>query len=175
MSFRRVLRKLDGFGRAPPHSIRFLWYGGCKRPTLPSRAAGLDVCEKVSQTGLYICFPDDGEWFLYPHDAFLRTFLASKKISKRFWAEKTEWSPQRTLELANKAYSLYLTRNPQEQAQLLRIVLLNCAIDVATVHPTYRKPFDLIFSRAKNEEWSGREDLNLRPPGPELKDPTRKE
>lgn len=27
---------------------------------------------------------------------------------------------QRTLELANKAYSLYLTRNPQEQAQLLQ-------------------------------------------------------
>jgi hypothetical protein len=34
---------------------------------------------------------------------------------------------------------------------------------------TYRKPFDLIFERAKNEEWSGREDLNLRPPGPELR------
>ena len=32
----------------------------------------------------------------------------------------------------------------------------------------YRKPFDLIFERAKNEDWSGREDLNLRPPGPEL-------
>ena len=33
--------------------------------------------------------------------------------------------------------------------------------------PTYRKPFDVIFQRAKNEDWSGREDLNLRPPGPE--------
>jgi hypothetical protein len=70
---------------------------------------------------------------------------------------------QRTLELANKAYSLYLTRNPQEQAQLLRMVLLNCAIDGTTVQPTYRKPFDLIFERAKTEQWSGREDLNLRP------------
>jgi DNA invertase Pin-like site-specific DNA recombinase len=77
---------------------------------------------------------------------------------------------QRTLELANKAYSLYLTRNPQEQAQLLRMVLLNCAIDGTTVQPTYRKPFDLIFARAKTEEWSGREDLNLRPPGPEFGD-----
>jgi site-specific DNA recombinase len=74
---------------------------------------------------------------------------------------------QRTLELANKAYSLYLTRNPQEQAQLLKMVLLNCAVDSATVQPTYRKPFDLIFERAKCEDWSGREDLNLRPPGPE--------
>jgi site-specific DNA recombinase len=63
---------------------------------------------------------------------------------------------QRTLELANKAYSLYLTRSPQEQAHLLRMVLLNCAIDGATVQPTYRKPFDLIFARAKDEDWSGR-------------------
>ena len=74
---------------------------------------------------------------------------------------------QRTLELANKAYSLYLTRNPEEQAQLLKMVLLNCAVDGATVHPTYRKPFDLIFERAKNEDWSGRADLNCRPLAPQ--------
>ena len=76
---------------------------------------------------------------------------------------------QRTLELANKAYSLYLTRTPAEQAQRLRLVLLNCAVDGASVRPTYKKPFDLIFQRAKKQEWSGREDLNLRPPGPETK------
>ncbi|MGA2990145.1 MAG: hypothetical protein ABSD88_06690 [Candidatus Korobacteraceae bacterium] len=74
---------------------------------------------------------------------------------------------QRCLELANKAYFLYLTRKPAEQAELLRKVLLNCSIDAVSVSPTYRKPFDLIFQRAKNEDWSGREDLNLRPPGPE--------
>jgi len=74
---------------------------------------------------------------------------------------------KRILELANKAYSLYLTRNSAEQAQLLKMVLLNCTIDATTVQPTYRKPFDLIFQRAKKQEWSGREDLNLRPPGPE--------
>jgi site-specific DNA recombinase len=63
---------------------------------------------------------------------------------------------QRTLELANKAYSLYLTRSSAEQAQLLKMVLLNCTIDATSVHPTYRKPFDLIFQRAKKQEWSGR-------------------
>jgi site-specific DNA recombinase len=113
------------------------------------------------------------------------------RIPEEFWERKmTEWTreersiqdalarleqptnkqlltAQRTLELANKAYSLYLTRNSEEQAELLRMVLLNCAIDGASVHPTYRKPFDLIFERARNQEWSGREDLNLRPPGPE--------
>jgi len=61
---------------------------------------------------------------------------------------------KRILELANKAYSLYLTQNPTEQAKLLGIVFLNCSIDAASVWPSYRKPFDLIFQRAGNEEWS---------------------
>ena len=40
-------------------------------------------------------------------------------------------------------------------------------IDAVSLYPTYRKPFDMIYRRAKTHEWSGREDLNLRPPGPE--------
>jgi DNA invertase Pin-like site-specific DNA recombinase len=115
------------------------------------------------------------------------------KIPEDFWARKmSEWraeeqriqtaitglsesnverhlSARRILELANKAHSLYLTQNPTEQAKLLRLVLLNCSIDALSVYPTYRKPFDIIFQRAKNEQWSGREDLNLRPPGPETR------
>ena len=74
---------------------------------------------------------------------------------------------ERVLELANKAHFLYLTRNHAERGQLLKHVLLNCETDGAKLTPTYRKPFDVIFERAKREEWSGREDLNLRPPGPE--------
>ena len=74
---------------------------------------------------------------------------------------------ERTFELAQKAHFLYLTRNHAERAELLKMVLLNCATDGVSLSPAYRKPFDLIFKRAKNEEWSGREDLNLRPPGPE--------
>src|SRR6266852_9892184 len=112
-------------------------------------------------------------------------------ISAEFWQRKTaEWhqeeqqillalqgleqaSPdllltaKRTFELANKAYFLYVTQNSMEQAKLLKMVLLNCRFDGVSLYPTYRKPFDLIFQRAKNQEWSGREDLNLRPPGPE--------
>ena len=114
------------------------------------------------------------------------------KIDEQFWSRKMfEWreqerslqgaaeslrtsvpqnralSTQRILELANKAHFLYLTRNHAERGQLLKMVLLNCATDGVKVRPTYRKPFDLIFQRVKNEDWSGREDLNLRPPGPE--------
>jgi site-specific DNA recombinase len=119
------------------------------------------------------------------------------KISEEFWQRKqSDWQAEefrikslivglgenksgeqildmrRILELAHSAHSLYLTRKPAEQAELLRKVLLNCSIDAVSLYPTYRKPFDLIFNRAKNEEWSGREDLNLRPPGPEPDFPT---
>jgi site-specific DNA recombinase len=99
------------------------------------------------------------------------------KITEAFWdARSVEWnqeeqqilmaldglerqSPERLLdgvrilELANKAYFLYLKQPPAEKAKLLRIVLSNCKIDAASVDPTYRKPFDLIFQRVKKEEW----------------------
>jgi site-specific DNA recombinase len=69
----------------------------------------------------------------------------------------------RILELANKARFLYVSQNPAEKAKLLKMVLSNCTLDSATLYPTYRKPFDLIFHRAKNEEWRGRRDSNPRP------------
>jgi site-specific DNA recombinase len=99
------------------------------------------------------------------------------KISEAFWeAKSSEWtqeeqqilmalqgseqqSPERILdgvrilELANKAYFLYLKQPPIEKAKLLRIVLSNCKIDAVSVDPIYRKPFDLIFQRVKKEEW----------------------
>jgi hypothetical protein len=113
------------------------------------------------------------------------------KIPEEFWERKmSEWraeeqqveialntpsdsyadrvlSARRILELANKAHFLYVTQKPAEQAKLLRKVLSNCSVDAVSLYPTYRKPFDVIFKRAKTKEWSGREDLNLRPPGPE--------
>jgi site-specific DNA recombinase len=72
----------------------------------------------------------------------------------------------RVFELANKAHFLYLTRNSAERGQLLKSVLLNCSTDGVSLWPTYRKPFDLIFQRAANKEWSGRADLNRGPPAP---------
>jgi hypothetical protein len=74
---------------------------------------------------------------------------------------------QRIFELANKAYSLYVSQNTVEKAKLLKTLFSNYSVDAVSVTPTYRKPFDMIFKRAHLEEWSGREDSNLRPPGPE--------
>ena len=112
------------------------------------------------------------------------------KIPEGFWMRKsTEWQAEeqqivaqqapvapktdrvldltRILELANKAYFLYVSQSPAEKGKLLKMVFSNCSIDAVSVYPTYRKPFDVISQRAKTKEWSGREDSNLRPPGPE--------
>ena len=109
------------------------------------------------------------------------------KITEEFWAKRSAlWQQEeqqillaiqglaqanpdrmidamRTLELANKAYFLYVKQEPAEKAKLLRIVLSNCAIDSASVYPTYRKPFGLILQHAKNGEWRARRDSNSRP------------
>ena len=67
---------------------------------------------------------------------------------------------ERIFELANKAYSLYVSQDSTEKAKLLRMLFSNCSISDVSVTPTYRKPFDIIFKRAKLEEWSGRLDSN---------------
>jgi hypothetical protein len=74
---------------------------------------------------------------------------------------------QRIFELANKAHSLYISQNSTEKAKLLKMIFSNFSVDAVSITATYRKPFDVIFKRVQLEEWSGREDSNLRPPGPE--------
>jgi hypothetical protein len=109
------------------------------------------------------------------------------KVSEDFWLRKTEeWQGEeqqimlaigglaeaksdrlldgaRILELANKAYSLYVRQNHAERAKLLKIVLSNCLLDSVSLYPTYRKPFDLILGAAKTGEWYARGDSNTRP------------
>ncbi len=111
------------------------------------------------------------------------------KISEEFWMRKSdEWQaeenqiraamhgletvrPERLLdaakilELANKAYFLYVKQNHTERAKLLKMVLSNCGIDAVSLYPTYRKPFNLIFQRVKTEEWCALGDSNTRPSG----------
>ena len=113
------------------------------------------------------------------------------KIAEVFWAQKNaEWQEEargielalealqtanpdqlltanRILELANRAYSLYVRQNAAQQGKLLAMVLSNCATDGVNLYPAYRKPFDLIFERAKTEEWRARRDSNPQPTAPE--------
>jgi site-specific DNA recombinase len=61
---------------------------------------------------------------------------------------------ERVFELANSAYSLYVSHGPAEKASLLKRLFSNCTVDAVNVTPTYRKPFDMIFERADLDEWS---------------------
>jgi site-specific DNA recombinase len=61
---------------------------------------------------------------------------------------------KKNLDLANKAYSLYVSRDLNEKARLLNTLLLTCSIDARSIVPTYRRPFDMIFNRVGLEEWS---------------------
>jgi site-specific DNA recombinase len=69
---------------------------------------------------------------------------------------------QKILELAQIAHSAYFTLNPHEQGKLVKMVLSNCRTDGVSLFPSYRKPFDLIAERAKNEEWRRERDSNPR-------------
>jgi site-specific DNA recombinase len=66
----------------------------------------------------------------------------------------------RILELANKAYSLYLKQNHQERAKLLRTVLSNCSLKDGNLYPVYKKPFDMIAKGIDFENWRPQRDLN---------------
>ena len=58
-------------------------------------------------------------------------------------------------ELANKAYSLYVSHDSGEKAKLLRMMCSNFSVDGLTVTPAYRYPFDLIFKRPRRENGRG--------------------
>ncbi len=106
-------------------------------------------------------------------------------ISEEFWRRKTnEWrleeeqvkmalnalasaqtgdramDAEKIFELANKAYLLYVSQDSVEQAKLLKMFVSNFSVGNVSVTPAYRYPFNLIFQRAKMEEWSGRLDSN---------------
>jgi site-specific DNA recombinase len=85
-----------------------------------------------------------------------------EKLQQPTAAADPALSAQKILELAQNAHSIYLAGNDTERAQLLRILILNCQTDGVTLTPTYRKPFDLICQRGKNEEWRRGRDSNPR-------------
>jgi site-specific DNA recombinase len=112
----------------------------------------------------------------------------SGRISAEFWERKaTEWNEEMSrvqvaiakhqtasmsyvqtgiqiLELANRAYGLYLAQNNFERRRLLDILLSNCTFYQGTLYPTYRKPFDILAKGLQNQSMRGRRDSNSRPP-----------
>jgi site-specific DNA recombinase len=71
----------------------------------------------------------------------------------------------RLLELANKAYFLYLRQPAHEKARLLKIVQSNCLWNGVSPCPEYRKPFDILAEGLSSTNWLPGPDSNQRPSG----------
>jgi site-specific DNA recombinase len=78
---------------------------------------------------------------------------AIKKLDNRNVKDRAV-SAERTFDLANKAYSLYLSQSSTDRGRLLKLLFSNCSVDADHVTPTFREPFDMIFKKASLEEWS---------------------
>jgi hypothetical protein len=82
------------------------------------------------------------------------------RLSTQLTAESV-LTVQRIFELAQTAHCLSSYEECGGTRAIAEIgAFLNCSTDGVSLCPTYRKPFDLIFERAKTENWSGRADLN---------------
>ena len=69
------------------------------------------------------------------------------------------------LELAQNAYSLYVTESAPEQARLVKMLLSNCTFDRGSLSPTYNKPFELFARGTETGDWLLRLDSNQQPSG----------
>jgi site-specific DNA recombinase len=106
------------------------------------------------------------------------------KIVEEFWLEKSEeWRGEqqairekihrhenanvnyfdqgvKILELAHRAYPLYLSQNAFEKRKLLDFILSNCTLNDGILCPTYRKPFDILAKGIRNQNLLGDRDSN---------------
>ncbi len=59
------------------------------------------------------------------------------------------------LELANKAYDLFLSSEIEEKRQIIKLTLQNLALEGRNVRFQVQKPFDTIFKYADSQLWGG--------------------
>ncbi len=70
------------------------------------------------------------------------------------------------IELCHQAPALFRSSSPQLKRELLKFVVSDLILIDEIVRPNYKIPFSLILKTKENGNWSGREDLNLRPLAP---------
>ena len=81
-------------------------------------------------------------------------------------SEAYEAAGLQILELAQSAYSSYVTKNPREQARLVKtVVVSNSTFDRGSLSPTYIKPFDVFANGGKTGDWLLGLDSNQQPSG----------
>ncbi len=71
----------------------------------------------------------------------------------------------RILDLASRAYDLWLQQNAVEKSKLLRVLLSNCTFDGTSLSPTYRKPFCWLVEGQECTNWLRGRGSNPQPSG----------
>jgi hypothetical protein len=80
-------------------------------------------------------------------------------------SEAYETAGLQILELVQSAYSSYVTKNPREQARLVKTVVSNSTFDRGSLSPSYIKPFDVFANGGKTGDWLLGLDSNQQPSG----------
>ena len=80
-------------------------------------------------------------------------------------SEAYETAGLQILELAQTAYSSYVTKNPHEEARLVKTVVSNSAFDRGSLSPTYIRPFDVFANGSESGDWLLGLDSNQQPSG----------
>lgn len=59
----------------------------------------------------------------------------------------------KVLELASRAYEIFVSSKLEEKRQLLKYLLQNCELRGKKLEFTVKKPFDLVLAHAKTQDW----------------------
>ena len=88
---------------------------------------------------------DEGMWNDLHARYAERQEVLERQINAHLAADRTYLRQGvQILELANRAYNLYLQQPHEERAKLLRFVLLNSSLKGGNRTAVYRKPFDML-------------------------------
>ena len=69
------------------------------------------------------------------------------------------------MQLANRAYELFMSSEAEEKRQLLKLTLQNLKLEGNTVKFELVKPFDTVFACAGSQTWLPELDSNQQPSG----------
>jgi site-specific DNA recombinase len=78
----------------------------------------------------------------------------NEKITRVGFADEEYYlTSEYLLQLANRAYDLFMSSEPYERRELLKLTLQNLILDGKKVIFELEKPFDKIFAFTNSENW----------------------
>jgi site-specific DNA recombinase len=87
----------------------------------------------------------------------------SDKIARLGFADEEYYvTSEYLLQLANRAYDLFMSSEAEEKRQLLKLTLQNLKLEGKKVEFELVKPFDKVFACSSSQTWLPRQDSNLR-------------